>query len=55
MEVLELCRMLLSLVVSIIGIEKAKAELSELDVRLANASADAIELARWGRTSVPPQ
>ena len=53
MDPLKVALTLLELAVRLIGLENAKAALSEMDVRLANAGADAVEVAKWGRTSEP--
>lgn len=51
MDVLVVVSHLLDLILKLVPIETAKAQLSAKEAELAQATADAIELARFGRTS----
>ena len=51
MDPFKVASLLLDIVISLIGLEKAKAELSQRDVQLANVAADAGELAKFGKVS----
>ncbi len=51
MDVIQIVAGLLDLVLKLVGPEKAKAQLSEAEVRLTNLAADAAELAKFGEVS----
>jgi hypothetical protein len=51
MDPLTVISALLDIIIKIAGIEAAKAQLSLKEAELANQAADAIELARFGKTS----
>lgn len=51
METSVLVSILLDIVIRLIGLEGAKAQLSQKEAELANLSADAVERARFGKTS----
>lgn len=54
MDVLAIVSRLLDIILALVPIETAKAQLSQKEAELANASADAVEIARWGKTSGAP-
>lgn len=51
MDPLTVVSALIDLIIQLVGLDGAKAQLSKKEAELANQAADAIELAKFGKTS----